>query len=806
MARHESLRTVFPDIDGDARQHVLDTWDISLPVTDTDEHHLPELLKEAAREGFDLSRELPLRAALFRLGQSEHVLALLLHHIAGDGWSMGPLARDLGTAYAARLDGTAPGWEPLPVQYADYALWQRELLGDEEEEGTLARRQLDHWQDALTGLPEELDLPTDRPRPVVSSHSGGRVGVDWDAELHCLIGEFARESSSSVFMVVQAALAALLNRLGAGDDIPIGSPIAGRTDEALDDLIGFFTNTLVLRTDVSGQPTFRELVTRVRTTDLDAYAHQDVPFERLVELVNPTRSRARHPLFQVLLAFQNTPEVSLDLPGLSFAVEPADAGVAKFDLSFNVTERHGDQGPAGIAGTLEYNGDLFDHGTAAALAARLERVLRALLADPDAPVSRIDLLDDAERHRVLTAWNDTARDGAVPEGAGADARPTTVPELFEAQAARTPDATAVEHGAERLTYAELHALADAVAREVTARGAGPGDLVAVALPPSPLLLAALLGALKAGAAYLPVDPAYPADRIAYMLGDASPALLLTTEDTVRDRAEFAAVPRLFADTLAPATGVPARRTAPPHPHHPAYVIYTSGSTGTPKGVVVEQRNLVDYLVWAGASYPSAGGSALLHSSVSFDMTVTALLTPLTVGGRVTVGSLDDAGLPATAPTLLKATPSHLPILAALPGHASPTGDLLLAGEALTAGALGSWRAAHPAVAVRNVYGPTETTVSCAEHRVAPGTVLAPGALPIGRPLDNTRFYVLGSGLRPVPAGVPGELYVAGAGVARGYLGRPGLTAERFVACPFGAPGERMYRTGDLVRWNAHGEL
>ncbi|MFF3640054.1 non-ribosomal peptide synthase/polyketide synthase [Streptomyces sp. NPDC002564] len=806
VARHASLRTVFPDIDGDARQHVLDTWDISLPVTDTDEQHLPELLKEAAREGFDLSRELPLRAALFRLGESEHVLALLLHHIAGDGWSMGPLARDLGTAYAARLDGTAPDWEPLPVQYADYALWQRELLGDEDEEGTLARRQLDHWQDALAGLPEELDLPTDRPRPAVSSHSGGRVGVDWDAELHSLIGEFARESSSSVFMVVQAALAALLNRLGAGDDIPIGSPIAGRTDEALDDLIGFFTNTLVLRTDVSGQPTFRELVTRVRTTDLDAYAHQDVPFERLVELVNPTRSRARHPLFQVLLAFQNTPEASLDLPGVSFAVEPADAGVAKFDLSFNVTERHGDQGPAGIAGTLEYNGDLFDHGTAAALAARLERFLRALLADPDAPVSRIDLLDDAERHLVLTAWNDTVRDGAVPDGAGADARPTTVPELFEAQAARTPDATAVEHGAERLTYAELHALADAVAREITARGAGPGDLVAVALPPSPLLLAALLGALKAGTAYLPVDTAYPADRIAYMLGDASPALLLTTEDTVRGRAEFAAVPRLSADTLAPATGVPARRTAPPHPHHPAYVIYTSGSTGTPKGVVVEQRNLVDYLVWAGASYPSAGGSALLHSSVSFDMTVTALLTPLAVGGRVTVGSLDDAGLPATAPTLLKATPSHLPILAALPGHASPTGDLLLAGEALTAGALGSWRAAHPAVAVRNVYGPTETTVSCAEHRVAPGTVLAPGALPIGRPLDNTRFYVLGSGLRPVPAGVPGELYVAGAGVARGYLGRPGLTAERFVACPFGAPGERMYRTGDLVRWNAHGEL
>ncbi|MEU5775093.1 non-ribosomal peptide synthase/polyketide synthase [Streptomyces venezuelae] len=799
VGRHESLRTVFPENDGEAHQVVLDTWNVPLPVTETDEHELPDLLKEAARDGFDLDRELPVRAALFRLGETEHVLALLLHHIAGDGWSMGPLAQDLGAAYAARLDGTAPAWEPLPVQYADYALWQRELLGDEDEPGTLAHTQLDHWRHALAGLPDELDLPTDRPRPAVTTHAGGRVDVAWDAELHASIAEFARESSSSVFMVVQAALAALLNRLGAGDDIPIGSPIAGRTDEALDHLIGFFTNTLVLRTDVSGQPTFRDLLDRVRTTNLDAYAHQDVPFERLVELLNPTRSRARHPLFQVLLALQNTPESDLELPGLTFAVEPADAGVAKFDLSFNVREHHGDRGPGGIAGTLEYNGDLFDHGTAAALATRLERVLRALLADPDAPVSRADVLDEDERRRVLTEWNDTS----------GEVRATTLPELFEAQAARTPDAVAVAHGTERLTYAELDALADGVARRVTEHGAGPEDLVAIALPPSPLLLAALLGAAKAGAAYLPVDTGYPADRIAYMLDDAAPVLLLTTEETVRDRAELNAVAPLFVDTIAPVSDGPgdARRASGPLlPHHPAYVIYTSGSTGTPKGVVVEQRNLVDYLEWAGASYPSAGGSALLHSSVSFDMTVTALLTPLTVGGRVTVGSLDDTGLPDTAPTLLKATPSHLPILEALPQHASPTGDLLLAGEALTAGVLDTWRAAHPTVAVRNVYGPTETTVSCAEHRVAPGEELPSGPLPIGRPLANTRFYVLGSGLRPVPAGVPGELYVAGDGVARGYLGRPGLTAERFVACPFGAPGERMYRTGDLVRWNTDGEL
>ncbi|MFG2145017.1 non-ribosomal peptide synthase/polyketide synthase [Streptomyces sp. NPDC048696] len=798
VGRHESLRTVFPDVDGEARQVVLGSCEVPLAVTATDKRGLPALLDAAAKQPFDLSRDLPVRAGLFSLGESEHVLLMVLHHIAGDGWSMAPLARDLGTAYAARLDGRAPEWEPLPVQYADYALWQRDLLGDESEQGSLALRQLDFWQQALAELPEELNLPTDRPRPAVASHAGGRVAVDWDAELHRGIAEFARESSSSVFMVVQAALAALLNRLGAGEDIAIGSPIAGRTDEALDDLIGFFTNTLVLRTDVSGQPTFRELVSRVRTADLAAYAHQDVPFERLVELVNPARSRARHPLFQVLLAFQNTPEVSLELPGLTIGLEPVDTGVAKFDLSFNVQEQHGDQGPAGIGGTLEFNGDLFDRESATAIAARLEHMLRALLSDPDRPVSRVDLLGADERQRVLKGWNATA--SAVAHA--------TLPELFEGQAARTPDAPAARQGDETLTYAELNALANGVARELTAQGVGPEDLVAVAMRPSPRLLAALLGVLKSGAAYLPVDHDYPADRIAYMLRDAAPVRLLTTRDAVEGRAEFDGVARVLADAVAPVAENPtdADRVRPLRPHHPAYVIYTSGSTGTPKGVVVEQRNLVDYLEWAGRSYPSAGGSALLHSSVSFDMTVTALLTPLTVGGCVVVGRLDESELPATAPTLLKATPSHLPILQALPRHASPTGDLLLAGEPLTAEALRDWRAAHPDVTVRNVYGPTETTVSCTEHRVEPGTTPASGPLPVGRPLANTRLYVLGSGLQPVPAGVPGELYVAGGGVARGYLGRPGLTSERFVACPFGAPGERMYRTGDLVRWNAEGEL
>ncbi|MGE7440125.1 amino acid adenylation domain-containing protein, partial [Kitasatospora sp. NPDC001175] len=422
----------------------------------------------------------------------------------------------------------------------------------------------------------------------------------------------------------------------------------------------------------------------------------------------------------------------------------------------------------------------------------LERVLRALVADPDRRISRIDLLDHHERQQILLDWNNTA---TSPEH-------TCLPALFEAQAARTPEATAVLDGDLALSYAELNTLANGVAYRLIEAGVGPEDLVAVAVPRSARLLGALLGVLKAGAAYLPVDPDYPAERIAFMLRDASPALLLTGGG-VDCGEESGPLPRLLVGEVEPVDADPADhdRVRPLRPHHPAYVIYTSGSTGRPKGVLVEQHSLVDYLEWAGRSYPSARGSVLLHSSVSFDMTVTALFTPLTVGGCVRIGDLDESLPSDTAPTLLKGTPSHLALLEALPEGASPTGDLLLAGEALSGERLRTWRNSHPAVTVRNVYGPTETTVSCAEYRIEPGSEAAGGVLPVGRPLANTRVYVLGPGLRPVPVGVPGELYVAGTGVARGYLGRPGLTAERFLADPFGEPGSRMYRTGDLARWN-----
>ncbi|MCQ0010488.1 condensation domain-containing protein [Actinomadura madurae] len=403
-ARHESLRTIFPDGTGSARQLVLDPADARprLDVTETGEDALRAALAAAAGQGFDLSVEPPLRARLFALGAGTHVLVLVLHHIAADGWSMAPLAGDVILAYAARAEGRAPQWAPLPVQYADYTLWQQELFGSEDDPDSLISKQIAYWRNALDGLPEELALPADRPRPAEASYRGATHAFELDADLHAGLLALARESGASLFMVMQAAYAALLSRLGAGTDVPIGAPIAGRTDEALDDLVGMFVNMLVLRTDTSGDPTFRELIARVKGTDLAAYAHQDLPFERLVEVLNPARSMARHPLFQVVLSFQNNPEARLEMDGLTGGAEPLTAGVAKYDLSLYLEERHGDDGtPGGIEAGLEYALDLFDPATAQTIAERFERLVRELVADPDAPVTAAEILDRTERRTLL---------------------------------------------------------------------------------------------------------------------------------------------------------------------------------------------------------------------------------------------------------------------------------------------------------------------------------------------------------------------------------------------------------------------
>ncbi|MFC9233490.1 amino acid adenylation domain-containing protein [Streptomyces decoyicus] len=803
--RHESLRTVFPHTDGAPYQHVLH-GDAARPVIDivpVNEADLDTAVDQAISHTFDLTKDVPLRAWVFTLTDDEHLVLLLAHHIVSDGASLAPLAHDLSTAYTARCEGAAPHWTPLPVQYADYTLWQREVLGDESDPDSVISRQIDYWHSTLTGLPEQLELPADRPRPAVASHQGDSVEMELDAEVHRGMVRLAREHQVSVFMVVQAGIAALLTRLGAGTDIPIGSPIAGRTDDALEDLVGFFVNTLVLRTDTSGDPTFAELLGRVRETDLAAYAHQDVPFERLVEIVNPTRSLSHHPLFQVILTFQNSSDLELDLAGLAVREHALDAASAKFDLSFALEEQLDGSGvPSGMRGSVEFATDLFDRQTAESIAAWLERLLRNAVEDASRPIGELDVLTAQEHELLLNGWNDTAR----------DVSDATLAELFEAQVARTPDAAALEHDGTQLTYSELNARANQLAHHLISRNVGPEQIVALALPRTIDVVVAILAVAKTGAAYLPVDPDYPADRIAYLFSDARPTLLITDKTTATGLPETG-VPTLTTDQLRTA-GLPvtdptnADRLGEAKTSHPVFVIYTSGSTGRPKGVVVEHRSLNLYLRWAHAAYPAMSGRTLVHSPVSFDLTVTGLLGPLTLGGCAHLVELDEGTAPDLdqAPTFVKATPSHLTLLKNLPPHISPTEQLVLGGEALLGEALDEWRRDHPDTTVINEYGPTETTVGCTQYRIEPGQPAPTGTITIGHPIWNTQIHILDAHLQPVPPNVTGELYIAGNLLARGYLHRPDLTATRFTANPHGAPGTRMYRTGDLARRRPDGQL
>ncbi|HWG99482.1 MAG TPA: amino acid adenylation domain-containing protein, partial [Pilimelia sp.] len=790
-------------------------------------------LSAAARHTFDLARTPPLRATLFTLGGDESVLLLLLHHIAGDGASVAPLVRDLSTAYAARCAGHAPRWAPPPVRYADYARWQRQLLGDAgTADGRLAA-QAAYWTAALRDLPDELRLPTDRPRPATPSHAGGlarfRVGADLEAGVRTL----ARRAGVSPFMVFQAALAALLTRLGAGTDIPIGTPVAGRPDDALADLVGLFVNTLVLRTDTSGDPTFAELLARVRGVDLAAFDHPDLPFDRLVEVLNPARSAARHPLFQVMLAYQHGAPPTPELPGVHARQEVVATGVAAFDLTVTIVEDAAlDTEPAGVHGFVEYSADLFDHATAAGLADRLVRLLRAAVADPDRPIGDLEVLSADERDLVLSR-----RDGdSAPPPAG------TVIDLFAAQAARTPDAVALVCGAgTALTFAELDARADRLARRLAAAGVGPERTVAVALPRADMVTG-ILGVGKAGGVLLPIDAGHPAARLAFQLADAAPAAVVTTADLAGRLPDLGATPCLLLDAADPAEGstalgAPAQgdaaerdaaegsaaqgdpaegdaapggpRVRPARPDNAAYVIYTSGSTGTPKGVVVSHASLANLFAHHAATVFPPGRLRVAHAaSFSFDAAWDPVLW--LIGGHE-LHVLDEETYPdADALTAyvrehrldyLDLTPSYLQqlVTAGLLAGAHRPRLLVVGGEPVPDRL---WRelAQAPGVAAHNFYGPTEYTVDALTARVTGGGVR------VGRPVANTRAYVLDARLRPVPPGVVGELYLAGAGLARGYLGRPGLTAARFLPDPYGPPGARMYRTGDLARRHADGAV
>ncbi|MEV6684098.1 amino acid adenylation domain-containing protein [Streptomyces sp. NPDC051130] len=800
VERHEVLRTVIPETDGLPSLRVLDAADAGpvLKVRALEEAGLAAALADEYDLGFDLTTEAPLRVRLFTLHKDEHVLALVFHHIAFDGWSMAPFLGDLSTAYRARCAGTAPGWAPLPVQYADYAVWERQLLGAPDDPGALGSCQLAYWKEALAGLPEELALPAEFPRPAAGGDAGGEVMFTFDAGLYASLVAIARGAGASEFMMLQAAFAMLLTRLGAGTDIPLGTSVAGRTDDALGDLVGFFVNSLVLRTDTSGDPAFSELLARVREADLAAYSHQDVPFEQIVDALNPARSLARHPLFQVMLTLQNNEDAPLVLPGLTVRPEFVESGRIKVDLALQLLEWPED---GSMRGLLGYRTDLYTRAGAERIVESFLRLLRSVAADPDVRLSRLDVLGEDERAKVLTTWNDTARE--VPA--------TTLPELFAAQAARTPDATAVRDESSSLTYAELDARSNQLARRLVGAGAGPETVMAVAVPRSPDAVVAILAVLKSGAAYLPVEPDEPIERVKRMFAEACPVRVVTTAALAR-RMLAAGTPPVVLDEPAvtsastePLAG--SDRLGPLLPGHPAYVIYTAGAGGRPKGTVVEHRAVVNYLAWAREAYAAPATEALLTTPLSFDISVTGLFLPLINGGAVLLGDLAEHGaVTGVGAAFFKGTASHLALLDALPPACSPTGELVLADEPVSGALLAQWRTAHPQVRVLTEFGPTEATVGAVVAAHEPGRNTGPGILPLGRPIANVRAYVLDPWLQPVGPGVAGELYLAGDGLARGYVGSPAATSERFVAAPYGPAGSRMFRTGDLVKWDANGDL
>ncbi|HXB23008.1 MAG TPA: amino acid adenylation domain-containing protein, partial [Candidatus Solibacter sp.] len=824
VARHESLRTIFPEHEGTPYQRILPVEEARPEfITETvNEEDLNQKLAAATRTGIELQRELPLRTWLFRLGPQSHVLLFLLHHIAGDGWSMRPLAHDVEQAYQARKQGHSPQFAELPVQYADYTLWQRKLLGNEDQTESVLAYQLEFWRKALAGLPEELTLPADRPRPLVATHRGTTVPLLVDQELHRGLLRLARHSGATLFMVLQAGLAALLSRLGAGEDISIGTVIAGRNETSLENLIGFFVNTLVLRTDVSGGPSFSEVISRARDFALEAYSNQDVPFERLVEALQPVRFMGRHPLVQVMLVLQNVPEAKLDLTGLTISPQPLTETVAKFDLTFLLEERLSAKGDAqGLEGYLEYSLDLFDRATAESMASRLVQLLKQATTDPDLPLYQYEILSSSERQMLMEDFNPQMP--PVP--------PTTLTALFEEQVSRTPHAMALTFGQQAMSYAELNEHANRLAHYLIAHGAGPGLLVGIALERSLEMLVAIVAALKSGAGYLPLDPAYPQPRLGHMLNDAMPPLVLTSKAVRKhlplggelkavslDADEFQAELREFPSH----NPGDSERTSALLSQHPAYVIYTSGSTGTPKGVVVTHTN-VTRLFAATEHWFHFGPEDVwtLFHSYAFDFSVWEIWGPFLHGGRLVIVPKTVIRSPAEflkllveeRVTVLNQTPSAFyQLMQAAEEDPDSSGllqlrSIIFGGEALDLRRLRDWYRQHPdAPVLVNMYGITETTVHVSYIALTEEIVRNGAGSLIGGNIPDLRIHVLDAHLQLVPVGVAGEMYVAGGGVARGYLNRPGLTAERFVADPFGAAGTRMYRTGDLGRWRANGKL
>ncbi|MGW4325312.1 amino acid adenylation domain-containing protein, partial [Nocardia sp. NPDC004573] len=801
IARHETLRTVYPEQGGAAHQVVV-------PV----ERALPDLRPEAVAPedirhriievisaGFDVTTEVPLRAKLFRVtdgsADTSYVLVFVAHHISADGWSMGPLTRDVMLAYAARSAGVEPGWAPLPVQYADFSLWQRDVLGSEDDPESLISQQAQYWRTALAGLPDELNLPADRARPTTQSFAGGRVVFPISGELHGRLTEIAREQNATLFMVVHAALALFLARMSGTDDIAVGTPIAGRGEAELDDVIGMFVNTLVLRSHVDGDLTFGQFLARTKDADLQAFAHADLPFERLVELLNPERSTARHPLFQVALSFENLPESSFELPGLHVGAVDFDVDTAKFDLSLTIREAGDNPDDAGMYAEFSFARDLFDDETVQVFAERFTRLLTAITTDRETPIGDLPLLDAAEYHLLThVAGEDVMATGLLPD-------------LLQRGARLDPEQIAVRYQGRSITYRELDEYSSRLARVLISRGVGPERIVALSFPRSYEMVAAFWAVAKAGGAHVPVDPTYPEDRMRHMVNDSGAVIGITASEYV-DRlpreVEWLRIddPELgeLVESQSAEQVTDADRISALAMRHPAYVIYTSGSTGMPKGVTVTHAGMGGLVGVAADLYQLEAHHRFLHiCSPSFDPSVLEWLCAAYTGATLVVVPSTIIGGPDLAELLRTERVSHTIITPAVLGTVDPEGMEALevasvGGDVTTPELLAKW---WPGRKYFNAYGPTETTIISSYAQLTPGRHIT-----IGRPVRGMSALVLDNRLNPVPPGVAGELYLAGGALARGYHNRPDLTAERFIANPWSDEGARMYRTGDVVRWFA----
>ncbi len=795
IARHETLRTRYPvTADGRPALVVDDTATVDLTVVEAPSlAAASDLVNAACGEPFDVATGPLLRALLVRLTPDDHVLLVLTHHSISDGWSTEILLSELFTLYGTGIAGVPSPLPPLPVQYGDFAAWQRERLSGER-----LRTAVGYWRDQLDGV-EPLALPTDRPRPARQTFNGAGYGFFVERDLLDRLTALGREHGGTLYMVLLAAFQLLLARHSGQRDFAVGSPIAGRPHRELEGLIGMFVSMLALRAQLDGDPTFVELLARTRETSLDAYVHQEVPFAQLVTELGVTRDVRRPPVFQAVLTAQNYGTGGAPQEPGPLAVEPfpVQARGTRFDLELSLMEW-----PDGLHGAFNYSRDLFDEATIARLGRHLDRLLRAVADRPAARVSELDILDPDERHRVLSAWN--ATDTAFPDRA-------TLHGLVAAQAAATPDAIAVAFGAQTLTYAQLEARANRVAHRLAAAGVGPGGLVAVCAERSLELVVGLLGVLKSGAAYTPLDPEYPAERLAFMMADAGAAVLLTQRhlDPPGGAAQVLPLDDLQTWAGQPETPLPPRASA----DDVAYMIYTSGSTGRPKGVPNTHRGIVNRLDWMQRTFALGADDVVLQKTpASFDVSVWELFWPLLAGARLVLaapGGHKDAAylrdlIRSAGVTTVHFVPSMLALFLAEEGVEACRSlrRVVCSGEELPAAPANELLRRLPHCELWNLYGPTEAAVDVSAWRCTGGAE----TVPIGSPVQNIRLYVLDGALQPVPIGVPGQLYIGGVGLALGYHRRPALTADRFVPDPYGPPGGRLYATGDLARWRPDGAI